>query len=188
VRLKPAISKKSIKKRFLYLGKELLDLLGVQGAAVSDLAQVGVLDQFSDLGSGGVLELGGQGGYLLVEKGQELVVVGDGTGGQVADETAVTLGGLGVGQDGESSIGFSLFDITAMTFAASGGQESGSKDEALEEDGTSQETEGGGGTSGEGDGAGGGGGSGGGADDEGGLGDAGQSQESDSRDGESVHV
>lgn len=170
---------------WIILGKELLDFHGGQGAAVTDLAQVGVPDHLADLGGGAVLELGGQGRHVIVEEAEDLVVVGHSAGGQVADQPAVALGGLGVGQDGEGGLGLGVLDVTASALAR--GQEGGSKDETLEEDSASQKAEGGGGASAEGDG-GAGGGSGGGADDEGGLREVGQSQESDAGDCESVHV
>ena len=176
----------TLKERKGKLSKELADLSSVQGTAVPDLAQVGVLDQLADLGGGGVLELGGQGADLGLEEGQELVIVGDSPGGQVADQTTVALGGLGVGQDSESSLGFAVLGVTASSPAATGSQKGGPEDEALEEDSASQKTEGGRGSAAEGESAGGGGS--GGAKEKGGFGKASQGHEGNTRKSESVHA
>jgi len=147
------------------LVEDLGDVDVAQGATVTDLADLSVLDGLAELGSAGVLELGGGDVGLLVEQGQDLVVVGDGAGGQVADEPAVALGGLGVVQGDEGVV------VLGGPLSASG-QESGSQNEAFEEDDASQEAEGGRG--GRGDGGGGAGGGGGSSNDEGGGGHVGE--------------
>ena len=168
-------------KFFKNLSKKLSDVLGGQGAAVSDLAQLGVLDHLADLGGGGEVKLGGNGGNLGVEKGQDLVGVGDGTGSHVADQPAVALGGFGVGQDGEGGV-LAAFGVTAAS-AGDGGAE----DESLEEGHASQEGEGGGGGGREGHGgAGSGGGSG--ADDEGAGGHVGEGHEGKRSGEDGVHA
>ena len=83
------------------------DFLGGEGAAVSELAGLDVLDLSSELGSGRVLEFGRLNGDLLA--GQELgddVELGGlhAAGGQGADETTEALLGLttfDVGDHGE---------------------------------------------------------------------------------------
>ena len=77
-------------KTILYsLGEELGNFLVVQGAAVTDFANLSVLDGLAELGSGGVFKLGGDDFGLSVEEGQDVVRVGDSSGGQVADQTLV---------------------------------------------------------------------------------------------------
>jgi len=71
--------------------------LAVQWAGVTDFAQTGILDQFADLGSSGVFKFGGDRGDFSVEKGQDFVLVRDGTSSHVADETSVALSGFGIG-------------------------------------------------------------------------------------------
>jgi len=87
-----------------YFLKELGNFLAAQWAAVTDFAQTGVLDHFSNLGSIDIFKFGGGRGDFGVEKGQDFVLVGDGTSSHVADETSVALSGFGEVQDFESSI------------------------------------------------------------------------------------
>ena len=72
-----------------FLSEELGNFLVVQGAAVTDFANLSVLDGLAELGSGGVFEFGGDDFGLSVEEGQDVVRVGDSSGGQVADQTLV---------------------------------------------------------------------------------------------------
>ncbi len=167
------------------LGKELSNLLGGKGAAVTDLAQLGALGNLSNPGGGGEFKLGGHGGDLGVEEGQDPVVVGDGTGGQVADQPPVALAGLGSAQDGESSVVAVGLGVTAAS--AVGGEDGGAEDKTLEEDSATQKAEGGDGGGAEGGGSAGGGG-GGGADDEGGLRHGGEGQDNQSGAEDGVHA
>jgi hypothetical protein len=97
----------SVKKEkvILYiLGEELGNFLVVQGAAVTDFANLSVLDGLAELGSGGVLEFGGDDFGLFIEEGQDVVRVGDSSGGQVADQSLVALSGFGIVQGDESIV------------------------------------------------------------------------------------
>jgi len=78
--------------------------LAVQWAAVTDFAQTGILDHLANLGSSGVFKFGGDRGDLSVEKGQDFVLVRDGTSSHVADETSVALSRFTIAQDSENSI------------------------------------------------------------------------------------
>ena len=78
--------------------------MGVQWTGVTDFAQSRVLDNLANLGSGDIFEFGGDRGDFAVEKGQDFVLVRDGTSSHVADETSVALSGFGIGQNSESSI------------------------------------------------------------------------------------
>jgi hypothetical protein len=118
------------------LVEELGNFLAVQGATVTDFAQAGVLDHLANLGSSGVVEFGGDRGDLSVEKGQDFVLVGDGTSSHVADETSVALSGFRVAQDSESSI------LVVFSRSLSSTGCNGSKEKAFEEDNTSEETKG----------------------------------------------
>jgi len=90
--------------------EERADLLGGEGAAVAELASLDVLELASELGSGGVLELGRLDGDLLPgeELGDDVELGGlHASGGEGADEATEALLGLGtllVGQHGESNI------------------------------------------------------------------------------------
>ncbi len=159
-----------------FLVEELGHLLGGEGAAVPDLAGPDVLDDGSDLGGGGVLELGGLDGGLLVEQLHDDVVLalGEGAGGHVADQPLVALGGLG-SLDGEED---GIVVLSRPLATASLAEDGSAKDETLQEDDSSEEAEGGGGGRGDGGGSAGGGG---GLQDEGGDGRVhGQSHEGES--------
>ena len=118
-----------------FLVEDLGDFNVAQGAAVTDFADLSVLDDLSELGSSGVFEFGGGDIGFFVEEGQDFVVVGDGTGSQVTDQTAVALSGFGIVQGDE---GIVVLSGPLATTA----QESGSQNKTLEEDNTSQEAEG----------------------------------------------
>ena len=120
-----------------FLGEDLGNFLVVQGAAVTDFTDLGVLDGLAELGSGGVFELGGDDFGLFVEEGQDVVAVGDSSGGQVADQTLVALSGFGIVQGDESIV---ILSGTLSTVAA--GDEGSSQDQTLEEDNSSQEAKG----------------------------------------------
>ena len=126
----------SVEKEMLYiLGEDLGDFLVVQGAAVTDFTDLGVLDGLAELGSGGVFELGGDDFGFFVEERQEVVAVGDSSGGQVADQTLVALSGFSIVQGDESIVVLSGTLSTA-------GQKGSAQDQSLEEDNSSQEAEG----------------------------------------------
>ena len=120
-----------------FLGEDLGNFLVVQGAAVTDFTDLGVLDGLAELGSGGVFELGGDDFGLFVEEGQEVVAVGDSSGGQVADQTLVALSGFGIVQGDES-----IVILSGTLSTATAGQEGSSQDQTLEEDNSSQEAKG----------------------------------------------
>ncbi len=162
--------------------EELGNLLAVEGAAVAELAGPDVLGDLANLGGGDVLELGGLDGGILVEQVHDDVVLalGEGAGGHVADQPLVAVVGLG-GLDGEED---GVVGLGGPLSATAGAQESGAKDETLEEDSASEKTEGSSRTSGEGDSAGGGSG---GADDEGGEGGV-HSQGHDGQGGANLEV
>jgi hypothetical protein len=107
--------------------------LGVQWAGVTEFAQARFLDNLANLSGGDIFKFGGDGGDFLVKQAQDFVLVGDGTSSHVADETSVALSGFSIGQDSESSIGF--------TFGVSGplatGKD-GAENETLEEGNTSK--------------------------------------------------
>jgi len=127
-----------VKKEMLYfLGEDLGDFLVVQGAAVTDFTDLGVLDGLAELGSGGVFKLGGDDFGFFVEEGQDVVAVGDSSGSQVADQTLVALSGFGIVQGDESIV---ILSGTLSTVAA--GDEGSSQDQTLEEDNSSQEAKG----------------------------------------------
>lgn len=88
------------------MGEKALDLVSAQWAAVTKLARLGVLDGLANSGGGGEIEFGGFDGGGLVEEGQDDVVLGlgHGTGGQVADQTAVALSGFRLSDGGESEV------------------------------------------------------------------------------------
>jgi hypothetical protein len=111
--------------------------LGVQWAGVTDFAQSRVLDNLANLGSSDIFEFGGDGGDFAVEKGQDFVLVGDGTSSHVTDETSVALSGFRVGQDSESSI------LVTFSGPLSSAGSDGSQKETLEEDNSSKESKGG---------------------------------------------
>ena len=125
--------KRRVKRYFLV--EELGDINVAQGAAVTDFADLSVLDDLAELGSAGVFEFGGGDVGFLVEERQDFVIVGDSTSSQVADQTLVALSGFGVVQGNESIV------ILSGTLSTAG-QESGSQNKTLEEDNTSQEAEG----------------------------------------------
>jgi len=81
------------------LRKQLLDLSTGQGAAVSDLTGLDILELLANLGSHLVVEEGGGDVSLLVEEGQDDLVLGpfQVAGGHVADQAAVAGSGLGGG-------------------------------------------------------------------------------------------
>ena len=114
------------------LGKNHGDFSCAQWAAVTDFAQTGILDNFANLGSSGVFEFGGDRGDLSVEKGQDFVLVRDGTSSHVADETSVALSGFRVVQDKESSI--LVVSISRSLSSA----KSSSNDKSLEDDTSSK--------------------------------------------------
>ena len=120
-----------------FLGEDLGNFLVVQGAAVTDFTDLGVLDGLAELGSGGVFELGGDDFGFFVEEGQDVVAVGDSSGSQVADQTLVALSGFGIVQGDESIV---ILSGTLSTVAA--GDEGSSQDQTLEEDNSSQEAKG----------------------------------------------
>ena len=120
-----------------FLGEDLGNFLVVQGAAVTDFADLGVLDGLAELGSGGVFELGGDDFGLFIEERQEVVAVGDSSGGQVADQTLVALSGFGIVQGDES-----IVILSGTLSTATAGQEGSSQDQTLEEDNSSQEAKG----------------------------------------------
>jgi len=122
-----------------FLVEDLGDFNVAQRAAVTDFTDLSVLDGLSELGSGGVFELGGSDIGLLTEERQDFVVVGDGTGSQVTDQTAIALSGFGIVQGDEGQVVLSGPLSTTTTTAA---QDSGSQNETLEEDNSSQEAEG----------------------------------------------
>jgi len=122
-----------------FLIEDLGNFNVAQRAAVTDFTDLSVLDGLSELGSGGVFELGGSDIGLLTEERQDFVIVGDGTGSQVTDQTAIALSGFGIVQGDEGQVVFSRPLSTTTTTAA---QDSGSQNETLEEDNTSQEAEG----------------------------------------------
>jgi hypothetical protein len=161
-----------------FLVEDLGDFNVAQGAAVTDFTDLSVLDDLSELGSAGVFELGGGDIGLLVEERHDLVVVGDGTGSQVTDQTLVALSGFGIVQGDE---GIVVLSRPLSTTA----QESGSQNETLEEDNTSQEAEGS--SRGRGDG-GGGTSSGSSFDDEGGGGHVGDGSKGHRAEDETVHA
>jgi len=111
--------------------------LGVQWAGVTDFAQSRVLDNLANLGSGDIFEFGGDRGDFAVEKGQDFVLVGDGTSSHVTDETSVALSGFRVGQDSEGSI------LVTFSGPLSSAGSDGSQKETLEEDNSSKESKGG---------------------------------------------
>ena len=120
-----------------FLSEELGNFLVVQGAAVTDFADLGVLDGLAELGSGGVFEFGGDDFGLFVEKGQEVVRVGDSSSCQVADQTLVALSGFSIVQGDES-----IVILSGTLSTATAGQEGSSQDQTLEEDNSSQEAKG----------------------------------------------
>jgi len=63
-----AVEKNRQRKKMYFLVEELGDFLGVQRAAVTEFADTRVLDDLSDLGSGGVFKLGGDDFGIFVEK------------------------------------------------------------------------------------------------------------------------
>jgi len=87
-----------------FLGKNLANFSSAQWAAVTDFAQTGILDHLANFGSSGVFKFGGDRGDLSVEKGQDFVMVGDGTSSHVADETSVALSRFSVVQDKEKHL------------------------------------------------------------------------------------
>merc|ERR1719219_1439748 len=115
-----------------FLGKDLCDFSGAQWAAVTDFAQTGILDHLANLGSSGIIELGGGRGDLTIEKGQDFVMVGNGTSSHVADETSVALSGFSDVQDSENSI---LIVFSGPLSSA----KSSSNEESLEDGSTSKE-------------------------------------------------
>ena len=112
--------------------------MGVQWAGVTDFAQSRVLDNLANLGSGDIFEFGGDGGDFAVEKGQDFVLVGDGTSSHVTDETSVALSGFSIGQDSVSSI-FFTFGVSRPLATGKNGAEN----ETLEEGNTSKKAKGG---------------------------------------------
>ena len=179
-------SEKNLRKReklFRKLVEELANLNSAQGAAVSDLAHLGRLGDFADLGSGDEIEFGGHGAGLVGEKAEDFVIIGDSSGSQVTDQSAVALGGFRGGEDSVGSIG--VFGGTTAT--ARSGDKGSAEDEALEKDNAAQEAErgyggraeGGGGTSSSG---------GSGSDDESSLSYRGQSQDGDRCNEKGVHA
>ena len=118
-----------------FLSEELGNFLVVQGAAVTDFANLSVLHGLAELGSGGVFEFGGDDFSLFVEEGQEVVRVGDSSGGQVADQSLVALSGFSIVQGNESIVVLSGTLSTA-------GQKGSAQDQSLEEDNSSQEAKG----------------------------------------------
>jgi hypothetical protein len=174
-----------------FLGEELLDVIGAQGAAITDLAQLGVLDHLADLGGGGELELGRLDGDIVIEEGQDDIILtpGLGSGGQVADQTAVALSGFRGQQNGEGGISLILGWTTSTTAGptALGRKDGSSQNETLEEDDSSQETKGGSGSTGKGNSSSGCSNSGS-AEDEGSLSEVGGSHEGKRSNDESVHA
>jgi len=163
----------------LFLGEDFANFHAVQGAAVTDLAVLSILNDLANPGGGGVFKLGGDRGDIFNKEAQDVILVSDDTGGQVADQTVVALGGFGSGKDSKSSI-IVLFDGTTSTTSRR------SQDQSLEEDNTAQETHRGGQRGG---GGGGGGGSGSCAKvDHSGISKVGESHQSKSSNDVSVHV
>jgi len=109
--------------------------LGVQWAGVTEFAQARFLDNLANLSSGDIFKFGGDRGDLAVEKGQDFVLVGDGTSSHVADETSVALSGFSIGQDSKSSIRFT-FGVSRPLATGKNGAEK----ETLEEGNTSKKT------------------------------------------------
>jgi len=140
--LRHKAAEKSTILKEIFLVEELLDVASGQGAAVSDLAQLDVLDQLSELGSGGEFELGRFNGGLLVEQAEDDIIVrfGHGAGGQVADQAAVALSGLGVGNHEESGV-IILKGGTTRTARSSDGQSADGQ--TLDEEKTTSDSEGG---------------------------------------------
>jgi len=122
-----------------FLVEDLGNFNVAQRAAVTDFTDLSVLDGLSQLGSGGVFELGGSDIGLLTEERQDFVIVGDGTGSQVTDQTAIALSRFGIVQGDEGQVVLSG-PLSATTTTAA--QDSSSQNETLEEDDTSQEAEG----------------------------------------------
>jgi hypothetical protein len=117
------------------LSKDLCNFKGVQWAAITDFALGSVLDNLANLGSGDIFEFGGDRGDLIVEQSQDFVIVSNGTGSHVADETTVALSRFGIGQNSESSI-IAVFSRTLGT-----GSESSNKD-AFEDGNTTKDAKG----------------------------------------------
>jgi hypothetical protein len=117
-----------------FLVEELGNFLGVQWAAVTDFAQSRVLDNLANLGSSDIFKFGGDREDFAVEKGQDFVLVGDGTSSHVTDETSVALSGFRVGQDSECGI------LVTFSRPLSSAGSNGSQKETLEEDNSSKES------------------------------------------------
>merc|ERR1719410_2471160 len=113
-----------------------MDFLGVQGAAVSEFADLSALGNLSNLGSGGKFEFGGDGADFFDEKGGDLVLISQSSSGQVADQSSVALSGFSAGNEGESGI---LFIIIGRSLSTAG--QSSSQDNTLEKGNTSKESQ-----------------------------------------------
>ena len=124
--------------------EKFLDLSSGQGAAVSEFAFLDGFEGFADFGSSGEFEFERFNGFVITELFNNNVIFrcGEGSGGQVADQTTVTLGGFLLGQKGESRvrgiIGFS-FSITLRT----GCNGTGSQSQNFEDNASTTECEGG---------------------------------------------
>jgi len=162
-----------------FLVEDFGDFNVAQGAAVTDFADLGILDGLSELGSGSVFEFGAGDVGLLVEKRHNVILIGDSSGSQITDQTTVALSGLGVVQSDESIVVLGRSLSTA-------GQESGTQNKTLEEDDTAQKAERGSG--GRGDGGGSASGGSGSFNDESGRGHVGEGSKGHSREDETVHV
>ncbi len=144
------------------VGEQGVDLLALEGAAVAHLAGVDVLGELADLGGGGELELGVLHAHVVLEEGQDDIVVrlGQPAGGQVADQAAVALGGLNLGNECEGGV----LDLGGALAAAARSQSQTSDGSNLQ-DGKTAKSQGSSATAGEANGAGAGNGSTGGEED-----------------------
>jgi len=125
------------------LVEDLGQLGAGQGAGEPVLAELGVLDVLADLGGGGEVEAGAGHVDGLLEEGQDDVAggLGQGSGGQVADQTPVALLGL-VGHDGgDHEVGLLLrHTLDGETLLAEGEVSAeGAKGSSLQEEATAKQ-------------------------------------------------
>merc|ERR1719431_1641367 len=124
--------------------EKFLDLSSGQGAAVSEFAFLDGFEGFSNLGSSGEFELERFNGFVITELFDNNVIFrcGEGSGGQVADQTTVTLGGFLLGQKGESRVrGINGFTFSITLGTSSNGK--GSQRQNFEDNESTTECEGG---------------------------------------------
>lgn len=116
--------------------EELVDLLSSERAGVPDLTGLDVPEGLAEVGGNGEVVLDGGDWHVLVEVGQDDLVLGrQSSGGQVTDQPLVASLGLVGGDEGEGFLAVVLLSGPLAPWGGLGNQDT----DSLKEDGTANQ-------------------------------------------------